>query len=1121
MRLFNALRPIRATRHSSQSTLPWSKQGVAARPSPPERSCRFKQVIVRVDTCLRTGTAAFAALLALTFAPSAEAYTPYLIPAPQDVIATIGDNDGDVKLSWSGDWIDGDRHRDAAVGFTMDKYYIRYRKGSSFPGPNTDWQLISNTSYLTTDYTVSGLEIGETYVFQIRRRYGHANWFTTGPASSVVTAVPSAVPPAAPTGLAAVGGNGGLAFSWTLPTNTTDIEKQQLRWKVTSALPFTASDAWTDLPGDVTGYRVMGLANGIAVSVEVRAVNAQGTGPAATLSGTPQDLAPSFGAASVADRTLTQGKAISALVLPEASGGDGTLSYTLTPSLPAGLSLDMATRTVSGTPTALQAATSYSWTVTDADGDSSSLTFSISVEAIVAPSFGTATVADRTVIQNTAISALVLPEASGGDGTLNYALTPSLPAGLSLDMATRTVSGTPTAAQAATTYSWTASDEDGDSASLNFSFAVETDLMPSFGAATVADLTVTQNTAMSALVLPEASGGNGELSYALTPVLPAGLSLDMATRTVSGTPTASQTATTYSWSATDGDGDAATLTFTLQVDLDETPSFGSETVAGRTLYRDNAMAALVLPTADGGNGALSYALTPTLPAGLSLDMATRTISGTPTALLAATSYSWTVTDADGDTANVDFTIAVEADTVPSFGDATIADMLLLQHSPATTTILPAGTGGNGTLSYALTPTLPAGLSLDMATRTLSGTPTTPQVAATYRWTVSDKEGDRATLSFILDVEEDTTPFFLTGTQAGKVADRTLARNKAIVALTLPEASLGNGALSYALTPALPAGLALDMATRQITGTPTELQAATSYSWSATDSDGDSGVLTFSLAVTEDALPSFAGASISDKLLRQNTPATGMFFPAATGGNGPLTYSFAPALPEGLFFGDFTRQIAGVPVSAQTATTYTYKVTDADGDEASLSFALTIMANDSPSFGGASVPHQVYLQNTPIAPLTLPTATGGEGALTYRLKPGPPPGLTLDMETRTLSGTPTEVRRPRTYTWIATDEDIYDDPIEDWYESTSLTFVIAVAEGASPSFGSAEVPDMLFDRNQPIAPQTLPAVTGGDGTPIYSLKSVVACWSFLRSGDTADHRDADRGAGAPELHLQSP
>ena len=1096
MRLFNAMRPIRATRRSSQSTLPWSKQGVAARPSPPERSCRFKQVIARSVTCLRTGTAAFAALLALTFAPSAEAYTPYLIPAPQDVIATIGDNDGDVKLSWSGDWIDGDRHRDAAVGFTMDKYYIRYRKGSSFPGPNTDWQLISNTSYLTTDYTVSGLEIGETYVFQIRRRYGHANWFTTGPASSVVTAVPSAVPPASPTGLAAVGGNGGLAFSWTLPTNTTDIQKQQLRWKVTSALPFTASDAWTDLPGDVTGYRVMGLANGVAVSVEVRAVNAQGTGPAATLSGTPQDLAPSFGTASVADRTLTQGKAISALVLPEASGGDGTLSYTLTPSLPAGISLDMATRTVSGTPTALQAATSYSWTVTDADGDSSSLTFSISVEAIVAPSFGTATVADRTVIQNTAISALVLPEASGGDGTLNYALTPSLPAGLSLDMATRTVSGTPTAAQAATTYSWTASDEDGDSASLNFSFAVETDLMPSFGAATVADLTVTQNTAMSALVLPEASGGNGELSYALTPVLPAGLSLDMATRTVSGTPTASQTATTYSWSATDGDGDAATLTFTLQVDLDETPSFGSETVAGRTLYRDNAMAALVLPTADGGNGALSYALTPTLPAGLSLDMATRTISGTPTALQAATSYSWTVTDADGDTANVDFTIAVEADTVPSFGDATIADMLLLQHSPATTTILPAGTGGNGTLSYALTPTLPAGLSLDMATRTLSGTPTTPQVAATYRWTVSDKEGDRATLSFILDVEEDTTPFFLTGTQAGKVADRTLARNKAIVALTLPEASLGNGALSYALTPTLPAGLSLDMATRTISGTPTALQAATSYSWTATDSDGDSGVLTFSLAVTEDAVPSFAGASISDKLLRQNTPATGMFFPAATGGNGPLTYSFAPALPEGLFFGDFTRQIAGVPVSAQTATTYTYKVTDADGDEASLSFALTIMANDSPSFGGASVPHQVYLQNTPIAPLTLPTATGGEGALTYRLKPGLPPGLTLDMETRTLSGTPTEVRRPRTYTWIATDEDIYDDPIEDWYESTSLTFVIAVAEGASPSFGSAVVPDMLFDRNQPIAPQTLPAVTGGDGTPIYSLSpSLPAGLSF--------------------------
>ena len=192
-------------------------------------------------------------------------------------------------------------------------------------------------------------------------------------------AAPNAVPET-PTRLAAVGGNGGLALSWALPTNTTNIDKLQLRWKASAALPFTASDAWTDLAGDATGHRVMGLTNDTAYSVELRAVNELGAGTAATVAGTPQNLVPSFGAATVADQTLSRDKAMPVLALPEASGGDGPLTYAIAPALPTGLSLDMATRTVSGAPYAQQAATTYSWTASDEDGDSASLSFSIAVE---------------------------------------------------------------------------------------------------------------------------------------------------------------------------------------------------------------------------------------------------------------------------------------------------------------------------------------------------------------------------------------------------------------------------------------------------------------------------------------------------------------------------------------------------------------------------------------------------------------------------------------------------------------------------------------------------------------------------------------------------------------------
>ena len=58
----------------------------------------------------------------------------------------------------------------------------------------------------------------------------------------------------------------------------------------------------------------------------------------------------------------------------------------------------------------------------------------------------------------------------------------------------------------------------------------------------------------------------------------------------------------------------------------------------------------------------------------------------------------------------------------------------------------------------------------------------------------------------------------------------------------------------------------------------------------------------------------------------------------------------------------------------------------------------------PSFAG-TVADQSYTEGEAITPLTLPAASGGEGSLTYSLRPVPP-GLAFDARTRTLSGTPT-------------------------------------------------------------------------------------------------------------------
>ena len=80
------------------------------------------------------------------------------------------------------------------------------------------------------------------------------------------------------------------------------------------------------------------------------------------------------------DQRYVAGVPIPPLTLPQASGGDGTLSYRLTPSVP-GLAFAADTRTLSGIPSAAD-----TWTMryeaTDADGDTVGISFSLRAEPL-------------------------------------------------------------------------------------------------------------------------------------------------------------------------------------------------------------------------------------------------------------------------------------------------------------------------------------------------------------------------------------------------------------------------------------------------------------------------------------------------------------------------------------------------------------------------------------------------------------------------------------------------------------------------------------------------------------------------------------------------------------------
>jgi len=287
------------------------------------------------------------------------------------------------------------------------------------------------------------------------------------------------------------------------------------------------------------------------------------------------DTEPSFGT-TTSDQTYITGIVIAALVLPEASGGDGALSYALTGDLPAGLSFNADTRTLTGTPTA---AGTYAMTyrVEDADGDGAMLRFRILVVPNTEPNFGTHAIADQRYITGTAITALVLPEATGGNGPLSYMLTGDVPAGLNFDTATRSLSGTPTVA-GTHNVAYRATDMDEDAATLPFVITVEVDMAPTFSAQQGLQYSYIAGYEIDALTLPQATGGNGGLSYMLIGDVPAGLSFDTARHALVGTPSKGTAASPISFprthelslQVTDSDinettGDTATLSLRIEL----------------------------------------------------------------------------------------------------------------------------------------------------------------------------------------------------------------------------------------------------------------------------------------------------------------------------------------------------------------------------------------------------------------------------------------------------------------------------------------------------------------------------------------------------------------------------
>lgn len=662
-----------------------------------------------------------------------------------------------------------------------------------------------------------------------------------------------------------------------------------------------------------------------------------------------------------------------------ALGGNAPYTYSLSGTVPSGLSFNSSTGTLSGTPVQTG---SFPLTVTAADSStgtgapfsvSANYTLNVAPPAIVIapaslPVGGVGSAYSQTVT------------ASGGIAPYTFAVVAgSLPAGVTLSSA-GVLSGTPTAGGS---FNWTVTATDAGSMTGAHAYtmtisAPTIDLTPT----TLPDLT--QGAAYSAAL--SASGGTAPYTFSIVGgALPAGMTLNSG-GTLSGTPI---NAGPYAFTVQASDSSTGVGPFNGTRSYNGTVQPGIPVLNPATLPNGAIGAAYTaaLSVTQGAGAPYTFTLVSgALPAGLTLSSG-GVISGTPNTAGSFTAVVQ-VTDAAAQNGQRSYTITIGA---PTLTLSPAAGTLNATYAAASSQAFSAG-GGVAPYTYAVTAgTLPTGMSLAAATGTLSGTPTQPGSFA-ITVTATDSSGGAG------------APFSISQNYNVVVALPTIAVAPTTVpggtvAIPYSQALSATGGIApytfVVSAGALPAGMSLSGA-GVLSGTPTA-SGTFNTTVTATDANGQTGARAYALQV---AAPTIV---VTPAMLP--SPAQGLAYSAtfsASGGVAPYSFSATGALPPGLSL-TTGGVLSGTPTASGTST-FTVLATDSSGGAGPHTGAqsYTLSTSAGPSIDQTSVPAATVGS----AYSTTLSATGGTAPYSFALVSGALPAGIVFSSGGSFSGTPT-------------------------------------------------------------------------------------------------------------------